>query len=94
MSPAGRLSAFSEVAPAPTPAVASIASEDCDFYEYNGPAPAKRGLETYCVYRVNESDKVDACDDEHVVLCLSRKTIELAGRIQCELGLLLLTGSS
>jgi hypothetical protein len=61
-------------------AVASMASEDTDFYDYNGPAPEARGLETYCIYRVHGSDKVSGYDQHHIVLCLSEKTIDFTGQ--------------
>ena len=38
----------------PRYAVAHMASEDTDFYDYRGAAPAERGLEEYGVYRVHE----------------------------------------
>lgn len=61
-------------------AVASMAAEDTDFYDYHGAAPAVRGLEEYSVYRVHGSDKVCGYDQHHIIICLSDKTIEFTGQ--------------
>lgn len=63
----------------PRYAVAHMASEDTDFYDYRGAAPAERGLEEYGVYRVHDSDRVAGYDQHHIILCLSGKTIEFTG---------------
>jgi hypothetical protein len=60
-------------------AVAHMASEDTNYSLYHGPAPHDRGLDPYSIYRVHGSDKLNGFDREHIVLCLSDKTIELAG---------------
>ena len=56
-----------------------MAAEDTDFYDYNGPAPEDRGLTTYSIYRVLDSENVNGCDQDHIIICLSDKSIEFTG---------------
>ena len=60
-------------------AVAHMACEDTDFYDYRGAAPARRGLQIHSVYRVHGSEKTDGYDDEHIVFCFADKSIEFTG---------------
>lgn len=60
-------------------AIASMASEDTDFYDYRGNPPADRGLQANSVYRVHGSDKVSGYDQEHIIICFSDKTVEFTG---------------
>ena len=60
-------------------AVASMASEDTDFYDYRGAAPEDRGLQIHSVYRVHGSDKTNGYDQDHIILCFAGKSIEFTG---------------
>ena len=61
-------------------AVASMAAEDTDFYDYRGPPPEDRGLELHTIYRVEGSDRVRGYDQHHIVLCFTDKSIEFTGQ--------------
>jgi hypothetical protein len=59
--------------------IASMACEDTDFYDYRGPAPARRGLQIYSVYRVHGSEHTNGYDQHHIVICFADKSIEFTG---------------
>ena len=60
-------------------AIASMAAEDTNFYDYCGAPPADRGLEIYSMYRVHDSDRVNGYDQEHIIICFADRTIEFTG---------------
>lgn len=60
--------------------VASLASEDTDFYDYHGAPPEDRGLQLHTVYRVHGSDKTNGYDQHHIVFCFADKSIEFTGQ--------------
>ena len=57
----------------------SMASEDTDYYEYNGKPPHKRDLNESTFYKVENSVEVSGYDQDHIVICLLDKTIEIVG---------------
>lgn len=59
--------------------VAHMASEDTDFYDYNGAPPEDRGLHIFSVYRVHGSERTAGYDQHHIVLCFADKSIEFTG---------------
>jgi hypothetical protein len=61
-------------------AVASMASEDTDFYDYRGPPPESLGLQLHTIYRVEDSNRVHGYDRHHIVLCFADKSIEFTGQ--------------
>lgn len=61
-------------------AVACMAAEDTDFYDYRGAAPEERGLETNSIYRVYDSEHTHGYDQHHIVFCFTDKSIEFTGQ--------------
>ena len=61
-------------------AVAHMASEDTDFYDYRGAPPEARGLQVQSIYRVHDSEQAHGYDQHHIILCFLDKSIEFTGQ--------------